>query len=356
MTKGTLARLGGRKMGNKMDYFLKTCILIAASMTLLSCGLVENMDKMLSNTKNLGETTEDMARRTAVLQRQNRQAVSAQNRTDNLITLNEAGHVLEHKIRASAIFAQAFDFQVWANIFPDDESIRQRLLQEGVEEYLIQIKGLLKKGRPLGAKRPKIDPLTDNDWEISLLAMSMTAERINFEQIRASQVPGREFVPVSILDMLTNSLLARKSIDENDCIGDARPYMCEILKYEQNVKWFLEARYNMLNAAAMEMVAPLDEIGLVDKLKILIGKGKWDAEMKHVNVVQINTAHKYLWDAVYIGNVYEAVYGGFPSLNKQVRKAFNNMRVRDDANAGTAKQDATNRFRSAVERFHQQKN
>jgi hypothetical protein len=324
--------------------------LLLPALFLPACGALENMEGMKKTTegmaditKHMGETTDKLSKKTddvyitsALLKRLARQGGAVQNR-QNALQLVDSEKTLEAKLVNSAIYFQAFEFQLWNNLLEDDAITRQNLFRDGVEEFLIYFKGL-------AGKREEPNPLsTDNDM-MQILALSGTVEQINLIQIESSiRTP---FAPVSVLDLIIEGL--KQKNNRND--GKAVPMFAEkVLQHEDNAAYLLLSRYNMYPAMVVDKIYDVSQMGICDKLKLFLKKNVV-VDFAKLNAAEISEATRYLKVASDARDTLKTL-GYKADLNKNIRKILGKAIIKDDPVGGEGKADATDKFKAALAEF-----
>ena len=329
---------------------------------------------MRDNTEQLRDITNNMSQTTTVLQRQQRQAVSEQVRTANLKVLQRKNIPFEHRVRSAAIFAKSLEFQVLQNsteglnlgpsyVPGSSTTKRDELLAEGIEEYLLVFRGFLINGRKQHKRFPKINPSSKDPAHLSALAMALTADQINPEQITAARhIQRAGFQPQSPLSLIINTLLATNRMEENPSEGmrlnsstpyndsqanpyqppysnshsQARPhgahippYMEKVLFYEEESKYLLEARYNMLLGTSMDkLVNPRSKsrAGLFGSLMT----NNWRADLDNLSAPEIHRTNGYIGEAIHINQAYNSRYRQRPRLFGRILSVVRNLRFTGD--------------------------
>lgn len=332
--------------------------LLAISFFLPSCQLANDMRE---NTEQLRDITNNMSQTTTVLQRQQRQAVSEQVRTKNLEILQDKDVPFEHRVRSAAIFTKSLEFQVLQN--PTEGSSlyetmppthlpsnlvtkRDQLLAEGIEEYLLVFRGFLTNGRKQHKRFPKVNPFSKDPAHLSALAMALTADQINPEQITAARhIPGG-FQPESPLSLIMNTLLAKNNMENLSEEGmrlhsssphpDPRsmyapthnapmaPYMEKVLFYEEESKYLLEARYNMLLGTSMDKLVNArskSRAGLFGSLLT----NNWRADLDNLSAPEIHRTNGYIGEAIHLNQAYNSRYRQRPRLFSRILNVVRNL-------------------------------
>ncbi len=317
---------------------------------------------MRNNTEQLKSLTGGMSETTSIIQRQQRQAVSEQVRTDNLRVLQSKNISFEHRIRSAAIFTKSLEFQLLQNsmegVYPQGppsspatsgESVhpqgppspptatndysrsqsfitkRDQLLAEGIEEYLLVFRGFVTANRKNYKSFPKINPFSKNPSHLSALAMALTADQINPEQITASLRPGREFIPQSPLSLITNALLVHRQ----EQYLEPPPYIKKVLFYKEVAKYLLEARYNMLLATSLDKLMNLRQKDRGELFQSFL-QNKWEVDLDHLSASEINRANGYMNEAIQLNQAYTSTYEQQPKLISRIFNVVKTLYISAD--------------------------
>lgn len=342
--------------------------LLATSFFFLSCQLADNTEQLKDITNNMSHTT-------TVLQRQQRQAVSEQVRTKNLEILQDKDVPFEHRVRSAAIFTKSLEFQVLQDSTEGSDlgpsyvpgsliTKRDQLLAEGIEEYLLVFRGFLVNGRKQHKRFPKVNPFSKDPAHLSALAMALTADQINSEQIIAARhIQDNGFQPQSPLTLIMNTLIATNNMENpsggmylnsstpyHDAIAnpyppphlDPRsqahpqsthipmaPYMEKVLFYEEESKYLLEARYNMLLGTSMDkLINPKAKSrpGLFGSLMT----NNWKADLDNLSAPEIHRTNGYIGEAIHLNQAYNSRYRRRPRLFSRILNVVRGLQFTGD--------------------------
>ncbi len=338
----------------------KPAALLLVTLFLTSCGTVDNVDKMEKTTGELKNTTEDMNTKTdrlsqkadsvsesanAVLTtarsvyRDARQGGAAIGRMTALNNLTNTDLSFELKFKDAAAYFQAFEFQLWENIFTDDEAKRQSLLASAAEEFMATFRGVI------NGKRESPNPLSKDKDMQNVLALAAMADQINDLQIESALQ--NKFAPTSILELIVNSLKLLKQADDG---REIPKYAQKILVFEDEARYLLEARYTVYAAMILDKLFNATQLGLLDKLTLLL-KSELVVDFASLNSVEINElTNKYIGSAIYARTVMSTL--GTPIyMNKVILGILKKATFKNDLYAGNAKIAAIERFKKAYSIF-----
>jgi hypothetical protein len=250
----------------------------------------------------------------------------------------------ELRLRDAAIHEQSFEFQLWENLFEDDELKRQNLLAIGAEEYMITLKGLI------DGRRRQPDPLLSDDKMDALLAMAAMSDQVNLLQLEASRRPGNGFRALSMLDLLISGLKAKRSVDQGSAGSSQEPlskYIPKVLMYEDEARYLLELRYAILPAIVVSKISDVDNAGFCEKLRLILAALKvapnWTADFKKMNAAEIRLLTKYIRDAVSVRNAMDEMDQN-TKLDGKLKAILQRAVLKEDPAAGPGKVQATQAF------------
>lgn len=322
-----------------MNKTLKISTLLMLTISMAACGALDTMDDMSGTTKSMKGTTEEMKLGTEVLLRDARQGGAVKTRRDALDSMMTHKKALELKFKDAAIYYQAFEFQIWENILTDDETHRQALLRDGAQEFLVTLLGVIH------GKKPAPNPLSSDDTMTTLLALGATADQVNTIQLEASA--RKPFQVVSMLDLIATALRSKDAVNNGNIPLE---YIYKVLLNEDEALYLLELRYNIMSAMVLDKIYSVSQMGLVDKLKMLLSKKDMVVDLATLNAPEINElTNNYIPGALAMRSL-RAELGTPIKLNKNVLKILKKASFKDDPAAGPGKTAAIANFK---ERFAQ---
>lgn len=318
---------------------------VLTSTTLLAtgCGAINDMYDL---TEEVGETSKRLALQTAILQRQQRQAVAQQTRQKSFEIVRQENPAIEIKFKEAATFFHSFEFQIWENLLTNDVHDRNVLFERAGEEFMLSFRGVMQ------GKFSDANPLEKKGRMPSLMAFAATMEQVNDFQIWA-QANGTGFPLVSMLDLVTEALARKPELDQNP-YAQMPGHVRKILYYEDEARYLLELRYNIMTALVIDKISSQHDQTLGEKLDQLLTVVKlskdWVSKFSRLNAVEISQSILYLKEAEKMRTFLRSI-GARTKLNGSIKTLVERLKIERDPNAGDGKKHYTAEFERAIADF-----
>lgn len=311
---------------------MKTLVLGAISLILMSCGEVKNFHEMKDSTKNMekttarmAEVTEQMAKTTSEMAQTTsqmakttegmatkmdslysetltlsgrtksmgmtsdelydalRQATGLQVRNEVWKNMLEAPTMYRKMVEAGKYF-MAFEMQFW-NQFGQDvtQAKRDSLAQQATKEFFYQIEELAKRDGSLDltAEPNAAEIYSDANRMASFNAVAMAMSQINRKQLEFLGVMKQPAPVISMHSLILEALEAKAQVEnlEYDKLGTKLSYIREVLVHEERAIQLLRTQVNLAPLVFIDSVTKLNEKNILSKGKMMLG---WDLDLASV--------------------------------------------------------------------------
>lgn len=326
-------------------------MILATPPIMLSCGKLEDMSDRTKRMEQISNTILNQSKKTnrqvddgKLMQRKSE---ASNKRID--IFFNELRETKEFaaKITLAATFFKAFEYQTWTGVGIDTPEYREVLKKDAVAEFfrnLTALKERIDKKRNLLFFKEKVKTNSNDTDVLSLYALAVAMHKNHYQQIRlddsgkATQDIADEFFHVeegfekqSMYQLIKSALVHQVQEEQNESVhADIKPYIKEVLIYEELAEELIHLRHEMLLSMALAKISDIQKtgvpgLGIKAKMRYL----KWDAKYPELNLSQQDNVNKYLETALKAKVFLEDELGVNPRVSKNIRKIYKNMRMDD---------------------------
>lgn len=277
---------------------LRAIFLIFAGLHLSACHLVQQLDGMAANTKDLKSGTDQVRQTSDELYDALRQGSSLQLRTQlfkNLLESESTGH----KVANGVHYLMAFEFQLYTG-FAQDTNLekREKFMAEATQEFFMTLKDVY-------IVSDQVSPLSQGDSkniysnankEATFNAISLGLHMLNRKQEEnLKKNPGME--AVSMYSMIQSSLLLEKELNQGKITIQEMPeYSRYVLNNKRMAIKLLQARQMMIKMVFLSETSPLLE-GRSKVSKMLnfasMNIAGWDLNLENLTATQVREFNIY---------------------------------------------------------------
>lgn len=315
------------------------------------CGIMDSAKKMMTNmdhmaattdrlakkTDEMSDTTKGMAYQTQLLLRLARQGGAQETRREAMKLFISDDMPFEGRAVNAAVYFRSFEFQLFdesvdlkADGTTIDEEYRSALFAAAGEELVFSVR------RVAAGPRPDPDPLSNKANMQALFAMGGTMDQMNDLQHNLAERYG--FQSRSVMDLLVEALQSKAQADADPLSVPA--YVNKILEYEDEARYLFELRYNIYPAVVVDKLYDVSQMGLGDKLKMLLKK-KLTVDLAKFNTSEIRMlTDKYIKGALQTRK-FMADIGAPIKMNSSLLDILKKAQIKDDPNAAAGKAQAT---------------
>jgi hypothetical protein len=246
----------------------------------------------------------------------------------------------EEKIGFAGIYMQAFEFQLWKDHNPDNQTVLDGLYDQAFIEFF-------KEEREFQDGSWSVNPTsTDSNME-NLYAIAATLHEVNenaAEQDNADRMP-----QVSILSLIKGALAKAKDLNSGKISWNSlKAYEQEILTNEKDAVYLLRVRENFLPVLVLSQFTCLEYENFLSKLvDFTFGP---TPDYKSLNLAQLYTYETYLED-VNTTHDYLAAQGYAPMLDWRLAHLYSGLKTPDPSTLPEPRKSAMNSFVSQITRL-----